>query len=212
MSLLFFSLIFTLWSVGTAKSSIRQILFFFSTMFLYWFWSSVQESVIGLYLKIPDNFIHFILHDGSLFVYLLLLEVVLVFFSLKIFRITVIWWSQNNLSLNNLPTRAVCANLCMRLIFPLYSQRESPKHISEDAKVDTPSPKNPSTNAVGLFRIEVQILITRSSKQASIAQSRIFGGSRNRAVAQTRMASTKIHRAFVGIPLRKGASGARRLT
>ena len=59
----FFSLSFnfTLWSAGTAKSTILQVLFFVD---YYKVWSSGWDLVICLYIKIPEEFVSFILQDG----------------------------------------------------------------------------------------------------------------------------------------------------
>ena len=58
-----FSLNFPLWFAGTEKSSIRQDLFFDAVDYLS-VWSSGQNSVICLYLKIPEKFARLILQEG----------------------------------------------------------------------------------------------------------------------------------------------------
>ena len=56
-----FSFSFTLWSVGTVKSLIGQVLFLFFLFFFFFFfhyhyvWSSCRDSIIHLYLKIPEK-------------------------------------------------------------------------------------------------------------------------------------------------------------
>ena len=69
----FFSLSFRfiLWSAGTAKSTILQILFSFSFLFFFFFffffvnyyevWSSGRDLVISLYVKVPYEFMRFII-------------------------------------------------------------------------------------------------------------------------------------------------------
>ena len=66
----FFSLSFnfTLWSVGTAQSTILQILFF--VVDYYKVWSSDRDLVIRLYLKIPAEFMRLIHLDIFLVVYI----------------------------------------------------------------------------------------------------------------------------------------------
>ena len=55
LSLFSLSFSFTLQSVGTEKSTIRQVLFFF-LFDSHKFWSSGRDQVVSLYLKIPKNF------------------------------------------------------------------------------------------------------------------------------------------------------------
>ena len=55
---------FTLWSTGTAKSTILQVLFFFLFFFFadyYKIWLSGRDLVIRLYLEIPVEFVRIIL-------------------------------------------------------------------------------------------------------------------------------------------------------
>ena len=59
----FYSLFFRfiLWSAGTAKSTILQILSLFFFFFFFFFdydevWSSGRDSVIRLYVKVPEEF------------------------------------------------------------------------------------------------------------------------------------------------------------
>ena len=59
LSLFSHSFIFTLWSAGTAKSTILHVLFF--VVEYYKIWSSGQDLVIRLYLKIPEEFVRLIL-------------------------------------------------------------------------------------------------------------------------------------------------------
>ena len=55
---------FTLLSVGTSKSTILQILFFFSFVVDYYkMWSSGRDLMIRLYLKIPEELASLILQD-----------------------------------------------------------------------------------------------------------------------------------------------------
>ena len=58
----FFSLsfIFTLWSVGTAKSTIIKLLFFVD---YYKVWSSSRDLVIRLHFKNPEEFVRLIFQD-----------------------------------------------------------------------------------------------------------------------------------------------------
>ena len=51
---------FTLWSTGTAKFTIRQVLFFC----YHYVWSTGRGEVIRLYFKIPNNFVRLIFLDG----------------------------------------------------------------------------------------------------------------------------------------------------
>ena len=69
----FFSLSFsfTLWSVWTAKSTIRPVPFLFADY--YEVWSSGRDYMISLYHKIPENFVHlFFRTDSGLCIYHLL--------------------------------------------------------------------------------------------------------------------------------------------
>ena len=60
----FFSLTFNfiLWSAGTAKSTILQVLFF--SFDYYKVWSSGWDYMIRLYVKIPEEFVGVILQDS----------------------------------------------------------------------------------------------------------------------------------------------------
>ena len=51
---------FTMWSAGTAKSTILQVLFFVE---YYKIWSSGWDLVIRLYLEISEEFVYLILQD-----------------------------------------------------------------------------------------------------------------------------------------------------
>ena len=66
-SLFALSLIFTVWSTRTAKSTIWQVFFFYKSSLG---WSSGQDQVIRLYLKILENFMYLILYDGFWFVHI----------------------------------------------------------------------------------------------------------------------------------------------
>ena len=61
LSLFSHSFSFTLWSTGTTKSTILQVLFFFVDY--YKLWSSGRDLVIRLYLKIPEESVRPILYD-----------------------------------------------------------------------------------------------------------------------------------------------------
>ena len=61
LSLFSFSLIFTQWSAGTAKSIIPQVLFIYVNYHLVWF--SCQVYVICLYLKIPENLVRLVFQN-----------------------------------------------------------------------------------------------------------------------------------------------------
>ena len=71
LSLFSFSLIFTLWSVETAKSTIQQdpSLFFFVVFVVvvdnHLVWSSVRDHVICLYLKTAGKWLYLILPNGD---------------------------------------------------------------------------------------------------------------------------------------------------
>ena len=52
---------FTLWSGGTEKSIIRQVLFFFIDY--YKIWSSGRDYLIRWYFKTPEEFVRLILQD-----------------------------------------------------------------------------------------------------------------------------------------------------
>ena len=56
---------FTLWFAGTAKSTLRQVLFLsFFNVDYHLVWSSDRDYMIRLYLKIQKNFVHLIFQDG----------------------------------------------------------------------------------------------------------------------------------------------------
>ena len=61
LSLFSYSFSFILWSSGTAKSTILQILFFFFFVDYCKIWSSGRDSVICLYIKVPQEFVCIIL-------------------------------------------------------------------------------------------------------------------------------------------------------
>ena len=61
---------FILWSAGTAKSTILQVLFFLSFFFFFFFfffadyykvWSSGRDLLVHLYVKVPSEFVCLIL-------------------------------------------------------------------------------------------------------------------------------------------------------
>ena len=58
---------FTLWSAGTAKSTILQVLFFVD---YYKFWLAGWDSMIRLFLKILEELVHSFFHNSSLVVHL----------------------------------------------------------------------------------------------------------------------------------------------
>ena len=66
LSLFSLSFSFTLWSAGTAKSTIRQVLFIFFFYFVdeHEIWPSDRDQVICLYLKILEKYAFLIFHDG----------------------------------------------------------------------------------------------------------------------------------------------------
>ena len=68
----FFSLSFkfTLWSAGTAKSTIRKVLFFFFFLLIIMICSPGRDKAIRLYLKIPEEFVRLILQDRFWVVYI----------------------------------------------------------------------------------------------------------------------------------------------
>ena len=59
---------FTLWSAMRAKSTILQVLFYFVDYFKIW--SSGQDLVISLYLKVPEEFVRITLKDRFLVVHI----------------------------------------------------------------------------------------------------------------------------------------------
>ena len=67
------SLIFSLWSTGTAKSTLRQVFFFIFFINDYYVWSSDRKSLICLNLKFLENFMHLVLPDRFWFVHELLI-------------------------------------------------------------------------------------------------------------------------------------------
>ena len=62
-----FSFNFILWSAGTAKSTIRQFLFFVD---YHQVWSFDWDKVIYFYHKIPENFVRLIFQDGFWLAYI----------------------------------------------------------------------------------------------------------------------------------------------
>ena len=70
LSFFLLSFCYTLWSAGTAKSIIRQVIFLFFFFFFFFFfgyhkvWSFGRDEVICLYLKIPEKFVSFFFEDG----------------------------------------------------------------------------------------------------------------------------------------------------
>ena len=72
LSLFSISFSFTLWSAGTEKSTIRQVLFFSFFFFYYQLVSSSgRYKMVRLYLEIPENFmrVSFSMTDSGLCIY-----------------------------------------------------------------------------------------------------------------------------------------------